>query len=86
MILGLRPENITDPLSIVAQNGQLADCLIDVVEPAGSDTFVVTSLGGKQVTARLRADAEVQAGQNASLAFDLTKASVFEPESGARIA
>jgi len=86
VILGLRPENITDPLSIVAQSGQLADCQIDVVEPAGSDTFVVTSLGGKQVTARLRADAEVMAGQNASLAFDLTKASVFEPDSGARIA
>jgi multiple sugar transport system ATP-binding protein len=86
VILGLRPENITDPLSIVAQSGQLADCQIDVVEPAGSDTFVVTSLGGKQVTARLRADAEVIAGQNASLAFDLTKASVFEPDSGARIA
>jgi len=86
VILGLRPENITDPLSVVAQNGQLADCQIDVVEPAGSDTFVVTSLGGKQVTARLRADAVVVAGENASLAFDLTKASVFEPENGARIA
>lgn len=86
VILGLRPENITDPLSIVTDGGQLADCQIDVVEPAGSDTFVVTNLGGKQVTARLRADAEVVAGQNASLAFDLTKASVFEPGSGARIA
>jgi len=86
VILGLRPENITDPLSIVSQNGQLADCRIDVVEPAGSDTFVVTNLGGKQVTARLRADAEVVAGEQASLAFDLSKASVFEPETGARIA
>jgi len=86
VILGLRPENITDPLSIVAQSGQLAECQIDVVEPAGSDTFVVTNLGGKQVTARLRADAEVLPGEKASLAFDLTKASVFEPGTGARIA
>jgi len=81
VILGLRPENITD-----AQSGQLAECQIDVVEPAGSDTFVVTNLGGKQVTARLRADAEVLPGEKASLAFDLTKASVFEPGTGARIA
>ncbi len=86
VVLGLRPENITDPVSAVSENSQLADCQIDVVEPAGSDTFVVTNLGGKQVTARLRADAQVIAGEQSSLAFDLTKASVFEPESGARIA
>ena len=38
------------------------DCLVEVIEPAGSDTFVVTDLGGKEVVARLRADANVAAG------------------------
>lgn len=86
VVLGLRPENITDPANAISSQSQMAECQIDVVEPAGSDTFVVTSLGGKQVTARLRADAQVIAGEQAPLAFDLTKASVFEPDSGARIA
>lgn len=86
VVLGLRPENITDASSGLDSAAQFADCKIDVVEPAGSDTFVVTNLGGKQVTARLRADASVNAGENASLAFDLSKSSVFEPEHGERIA
>ena len=38
------------------------ECLIEVVEPAGSDTFAVTKLGGKEVVARLRADAQIVAG------------------------
>ncbi len=86
VILGLRPENITDSANQHITKGQIADCRVDVVEPAGSDTFVVTNLGGKQVTARLNADATIVAGETASFAFDLSKASVFEPETGARIA
>ncbi|MCF4099204.1 ABC transporter ATP-binding protein [Maritalea mediterranea] len=86
VILGLRPENITDSANQHITKGQVADCRVDVVEPAGSDTFVVTNLGGKQVTARLNADAQITAGETANFAFDLSKASVFEPESGARIA
>lgn len=86
VILGLRPENITDSTNQHITKGQIADCRVDVVEPAGSDTFVVTNLAGKQVTARLNADATIVAGETASFAFDLSKASVFEPETGARIA
>ncbi|WP_424982565.1 ABC transporter ATP-binding protein [Maritalea sp. S77] len=86
VILGLRPENITDAANQHITKGQVAECRVDVVEPAGSDTFVVTNLAGKQVTARLNADAQILAGDTASFAFDLSKASVFEPESGARIA
>ncbi len=62
------------------------DCLIEVVEPAGSDTFAVTKLGGKEVVARLRADARIQAGQMARLAFNLDKAVFFDPKSQSRIA
>jgi len=66
----------------VAEN----DCLIEVVEPAGSDTFAVIKLGGKEVVARLRADARIQAGQHARLAFNLDKAVFFDPQSQMRIA
>ena len=33
--------------------------LVEVIEPTGADTLAVTHLGGNEVTARLRADAEV---------------------------
>jgi len=57
-----------------------------VVEPAGSDTFAVTKLGSKEVVARLRADARIEAGQTARLAFNLDKAVFFDPASQTRIA
>ncbi len=64
---------------------QFIDGLVDVVEPAGSDTFVVTQLGGKHLTARMRSDAQVKAGQTVPFAFNLDKAVVFDPTSGARL-
>ncbi|RVI71546.1 ABC transporter ATP-binding protein, partial [Sinorhizobium meliloti] len=59
VVFGIRPEALTDPDG-ADRNAQFVaegECLIEVVEPAGSDTFAVTRLGGKEIVARLRADA-----------------------------
>jgi len=88
VIFGIRPEALTDPDG--ADRGSagvvLSECQIEVVEPAGSDTFAVTHLGGKQVVARLRADARVAAGSRMKLAFNLDKAVFFDPGTQLRIA
>ena len=88
VIFGIRPEALTDPDGADRNARSLAegDCLIEVVEPAGSDTFAVTKLGQKEVVARLRADARIEAGQTARLAFNLDKAVFFDPASQTRIA
>ncbi|GGA78069.1 sugar ABC transporter ATP-binding protein [Brucella endophytica] len=87
VIFGIRPEALTDPDGADRKAHSLAegDCLIEVVEPAGSDTFAVTHLGGKAVVARLRADANIAVGQTARLAFNLDKAVFFDPKTEARI-
>ena len=64
---------------------QEARCLIDMVEPAGADTYVVSMLGGKQVTARLHAETSDKPGQKLDLAFDLSKVSYFAPNTGERL-
>ncbi|MDM9625568.1 ABC transporter ATP-binding protein [Rhizobium sp. S152] len=88
VVFGIRPEALTDPDGADRNAQSLAegDCLIEVVEPAGSDTFAVTKLGGKEVVARLRADARISAGQQARLAFNLDKVVFFDPQTQARIA
>ncbi|MGV1761871.1 ABC transporter ATP-binding protein [Rhizobium sp. P44RR-XXIV] len=88
VVFGIRPEALTDPdgADRNAQTVSENDCLIEVVEPAGSDTFAVIKLGGKEVVARLRADVRIQAGQNARLAFNLDKTVFFDPNTQARIA
>jgi multiple sugar transport system ATP-binding protein len=87
IIFGVRPEALTDPEGAERNASHIAtaDCHIEVVEPAGSDTFAVTNLGGKGVVARLRADANIQPGTNTPLAFNLTKAVFFDPATETRI-
>jgi multiple sugar transport system ATP-binding protein len=58
---------------------------IVVTEPAGSDTFVSMQLGGRDVIARMRSDAEVAPGQDFNFAVNMEKAVAFDPESEMRI-
>ncbi|TJW83761.1 TOBE domain-containing protein, partial [Mesorhizobium sp.] len=87
VIFGVRPEALTDPEGAERNGSEIAtaDCHIEVVEPAGSDTFAVTNLGGKGVVARLRADARIQPGTSTPLAFNLSKAVFFDPATEKRI-
>jgi multiple sugar transport system ATP-binding protein len=87
IVFGIRPEALTDPDGADRNARSLVEgeCLIEVVEPAGSDTFAVTKLGGKEVVARLRADARIAPGQLTRLAFNLDKAVYFDPQSQQRI-
>ena len=88
VILGIRPEAITDPAG--ADRGSaaidLVEALVEVVEPAGSDTYVVTRAAGKEVIARMRADADVRPGARMPFAFDLAKAVLFDPATTRRLA
>ena len=87
VVFGVRPEALTDPdgADRNASSIATADLHIEVVEPAGSDTFAVTNLGGKPVVARLRADANVQPGSVTRLTFNLTKTVFFDPATENRI-
>lgn len=85
VIIGVRPEDIADAATHGALDTQQADCVIDIVEPAGADTFAVMQLGGKHVTARLHSETTAAAGVAQRLAFDLGKVSYFSPDSGLRL-
>ena len=85
-ILGIRPEAITEvPSDGVADGTAVVECQIEVVEPAGADTYVVTHLGGREVVARTSPDATIRAGENVPLAFRMDKAVFFDPSTQARI-
>ena len=85
VILGLRPEDIAEAGFRAGAGVQEAECLVDMVEPAGADTYVVSELGGKQVTARLHAETSARAGKMLNLAFDMSKVSYFAKETGERL-
>jgi multiple sugar transport system ATP-binding protein len=87
VIFGIRPEAVSD-LEGADRNARSVakfESPVDIVEPAGSDTFVVTSIAGKEVTARMRADSDVRVGQNHVFAFNLDKAVLFDPATTRRV-
>ncbi|MFK8082940.1 MAG: ABC transporter ATP-binding protein [Granulosicoccus sp.] len=82
IMLGIRPENITDADGADRKSANIVELTnrTIVTEPAGSDTFVTMSLGGKDVIARMRSDANVQSGKDFQFAVNMDKAVAFDPK------
>src|ERR1700734_245423 len=71
VIFGIRPEAVNDPESVDRNAKSVAtfESDVEIVEPAGSDTFVVIQVAGKELTARMRADTMVGVGQKHTFAL-----------------
>ena len=87
IILGIRPEAITDELGADRSSNAVhtIKAKVEVTEPAGSDTYVVAELGGREATARFRADVEVKPGDIFPFAMNMEKAVAFDPETEQRL-
>jgi len=85
VIMGLRPEDIAEAGYRSGEKVQTAKCKVELVELAGADTYVVSRLGGKEVTARFHAETQARPGQTLEFAFDLAKVSYFHPDTGQRL-
>jgi multiple sugar transport system ATP-binding protein len=91
VILGIRPEHITDAQS--ARAGAIAAgyqptevaCSVEMTEPTGPDTLVFAVVNGARITCRTHPCAGAQPGQPLALAFDLSKAVLFDPATEQRL-
>ena len=88
VILGVRPEHISDPTNTEAQGPEhhRLDATVEVTEPTGPDTLAVMLLGGVEATARLRADTKARPGELSTFLVDMAKVCLFDPKSERRIA
>ncbi len=85
VFLGLRPEDIGDAKILDSDGLQVNECAVNVVEPAGADTYVLMTLGGIEVTARLQAESMARPGTPMEFTFNMKKASYFDADSGLRL-
>ena len=87
VVLGIRPEQITDTSSAqrFGQNVFSRSYKVDLVEPTGPDTLVLIRINGELVCGRVRPEQACAAGQSMELVFNLSKAVFFDPASGKRI-
>jgi len=87
VILGLRPEHITDQLHGHNGNNLLHKlaCKVEVVEPTGPDTLVYVQLNQTEVTCRVRPQEARSPGQIMDLGLDLSSAILFDPQNECQI-
>jgi multiple sugar transport system ATP-binding protein len=89
VILGLRPERITDARSahnVEDARLQPIEVKIDVTEPTGPDTLVFTQVNGKRVVSRVHPASNPQPLTNMTLLFDVSKAVLFDSKTEERLA
>lgn len=84
--LGLRPETITHEGAHTAESEVFVfERNVDVVEPTGPDTMLVFTLGGIEAIARVRPEERVPEGSPFRFAVNMSKAKLFDPETGNRL-
>jgi len=89
VILGLRPERITDKRHAHGTTESMLQEItvkVDVIEPTGPDTLVFTQINNRRTVCRVHPSAQPQPLQNIALLFDVSKAVLFDTKSETRIA
>ena len=84
-VMGIRPESILEKAPSSSKHTAAIEQTIDVVEPSGSDTFVIFQLGDTTMNARFAGDSTVKPGDRIKFNLDLRRVHFFDPETGMRI-
>ena len=82
VILGLRPEHITQPPESPKANVSPLQAKVDVAEPMGMETMVHFFIDGKPVTARIDPSVRADPGETLSLVADMNQMHLMEADSG----
>jgi multiple sugar transport system ATP-binding protein len=79
VILGIRPECITEPNRRLDAGTLLIDAMVEMTEPTGAETIVLLRLGGHEAVARVAPDVRPPIGASARFALNTQKICLFDP-------
>ena len=88
VVVGIRPETLADAGRIDRANGRnigVVDGVVTVVEPTGPETMVMVRVAGRELIARFEPDAAPAVDDRVSLAVDMARACLFDPDTQALI-
>jgi multiple sugar transport system ATP-binding protein len=83
-IFGIRPEHVRTG-EAAAGADCVAEVTAEVVDPLGSDTLVLSTLGGARFWLRLPGNAKVHAGDRIAIGLDAAVASLFDATDEVRL-
>jgi multiple sugar transport system ATP-binding protein len=85
--LGLRPEDVHEPRAFDAGAGAATVAArVEFVEAMGNEVMAACRLAGRELTVRLSPRTPLRADTDAELVLDLSRAHLFDAESGERLA
>jgi multiple sugar transport system ATP-binding protein len=83
VVIGIRPEHLTDTWT---EPGHVAlvpiDLRVEISEPLGADTLIVSRIGDAEVVCRVSAASQPSVGSTIRLRADANHIHLFDPESG----
>jgi multiple sugar transport system ATP-binding protein len=85
LLIGLRPEHITEANGHAGAGIETFDAVLDVTEPMGMETLIYFALEGAQICGRVSPNAAAQDGERLRLAVDLNRMHLLNEVTGAVI-
>jgi multiple sugar transport system ATP-binding protein len=85
LLLGLRPEHITEAKAHPEPGVESFDAMLDVTEPMGMETLIYFTLEGAQICGRVNPNAGARDGAPLRLAVDLNNMHLLNEGTGAVI-
>jgi multiple sugar transport system ATP-binding protein len=86
VVLGIRPECITEQSRRTDDGATLVNARVEMTEPTGAETIVLLRFGKHDVLGRVAPDIGLRPGENAGFAIDTRKICLFDPQTEQLIA
>ncbi len=80
VIMGIRPEDLSDDEEDLAKAKATLSAKVDVYELLGAEVFLYFTVNGSNMTARVNPRTEARTGSEVKFALDVTKIHVFDKE------
>lgn len=84
VILGIRPEQITQPGEDKADSAMVS-CAVEIIEPTGPDTLITVRINGVKTICRIHPTAKCKVNESMPLQFDMSKVVFFDAATEQRI-
>ncbi|KEP70546.1 ABC transporter ATP-binding protein [Thioclava dalianensis] len=84
VIFGMRPEHLLFDQDAVGRPGQV-EAVVELEEPMGADSLVWLTLGEARLSVRCGSGRRYRPGDRVPLAFDISRASIFDAETERRL-
>ena len=80
VIMGIRPEDITDDEDLIAKSEAVLEAKIEVYELLGAEVYLYFTVNGSNMTARVNPRTQARTGDMVKFALDVDKIHVFDKE------